>query len=108
MEQLREVTSDRIQALLGVMESQGTTPGKRVERNADETIKTRQQLVLGLKEARIPGNAIVEWCDSQGPLHANVIEFLMYGKVAALDPNSGDKVPVETKKIPDGTWRVLY
>lgn len=110
MEELREVSNDRIQALLGVMEGTGATQpnGKPVQRTIDEDIQTRQQLVAGLKLGTIPGNAIVEWRDDQGPLQVNVIDFLVYGKVKALDPKSGDKVVVESRKVPDGTWRVAY
>lgn len=110
MQELHEVSNDRIQALLGVMESTGATQpsGKAIQRTIDEDIKTRLQLVAGLKQGMIPGNAIVEWSDEQGSLQVNVIDFLVYGKIKALDPKSGDRIVVESKKIPDGAWRVAY
>ena len=37
-----------------------------------------------------------------------MVDFLRSLKVKALDPDSGEKVVVEVKKIPDGSWRVLW
>lgn len=75
---------------------------------ADESICRRIDLIAALKQARIPGNALIEWEDDHGQLRVNVIDFLCEQKLKAVDPKTGQAVQVASKAIPDGSWRVLY
>jgi Cft2 family RNA processing exonuclease len=74
----------------------------------DDAIKTTPQLVVALKAGHIPGSAHIEWHDEKGRLRANVIDFLIESRVKATDPDNGDTVVVNSDKILDGTWKVLY
>jgi hypothetical protein len=74
----------------------------------DDSINTRAELKEALKQARVPGNAQVEWTDEQGDLRASVIDFLCEQKVKAVDPNSGQEIIVAARDIPDHAWRLLY
>lgn len=74
----------------------------------ESTIKTRGNLYKALKEGRIPGNSYVEWNDGQGALRVNILDFLTQKVVSAVDPKTGESVKVESAKVPDRSWRVLY
>ena len=103
---LPEVSMQSISQVASLLENKATQA--KLTYMTDESINSYVQLLTALKQGRIPGNAIVEWKDEKGRLQVNVVDFLRSLKVKALDPDSGEKVVVEIKKIPDGSWRVLY
>lgn len=105
---LPEVPQSAISSVLGMMDNQHLVESKKRDLIEDESISTCKHLIAALKDGRIPGNAIIEWRDSKGKLRVNIIDFLLESKVKATDPASGESVIVETEKIPDRTWRVLY
>lgn len=105
---LPEVPQSAIQNVLGMMDGQALVESKQRELICEESISTCKQLRAALKDGRIPGNAVVEWTDNKGRLRVNVVDFLMEDKVKAHDPGSGESVVIETGKIPDNTWRLLY
>jgi hypothetical protein len=100
------VPSDVIRQISGAMEYQKKTASRQL--TEDATIQSRAELRQALKTARIQGDAIVEWTDDQGTLHANVIDFLSLAKMKAIDPATGQSIMVETKLLGDGSWRVLF
>ena len=105
---LMEVTpSGAINSILGLMENK-TVVAQTRQYVTDESITTRKELKEALKQGRVPGNAIIQWSDEQGPLRVNIIEFLCEQKVKAIDPKTGQAVIVPPTNIPDRSWRVLY
>ena len=105
-EELPEVSMESISQVASLLENK--TSQAKLQHMTDESIVTYTQLLSALKQGNIPGNAVVEWKDEKGRLQVNVVDFLRSLKVKALDPDSGEKVVVEVKKIPDGSWRVLW
>lgn len=101
------VPNDIVAAISESMEGR-TIVAKSKHVIEDSTITTFNDLKKGLKEGRVPGNAIIEWSDESGNLRVNVIDFLMEENVKATDPNSGERIVVKTSDIPDGSWRLLY
>lgn len=74
----------------------------------DDTITSRKVLKEKLKSGEISGSCLIEWSDEQGKLRTNVIDFLTESQVGAVDPDSGEKIMVKTKDLPDDSWRLLH
>jgi hypothetical protein len=104
-QELPEVPVAAIRGVSELMEHISTPVSKELVE--DPSIQTAQQLIDGLKSGQIQGTSIIEWSDEKGVLQANIIEFLIYEKVKALDPKTGERVLVECDVITDGTWRLL-
>lgn len=108
MDDLPEVSSESISQIAGLMGSQNKLIKPREQFLVEDTIKTRPVLFQALKEGRLPGSAMIEWDDGHGTLRANICDFLMKKLVIATDPGSGESLKVESQKIPDHSWRILY
>lgn len=106
LDDIPEVSIESISQVASLLENKVSQA--KLQHMTDESIASYNQLLTALKQGNIPGNAVIEWKDEKGKLQVNVVDFLRSLKVKALDPDSGEKVVVEVKKIPDGSWRVLW
>ena len=104
MEQEREVPIQVVQGISRMMSESTNTK----EYAVDENIKTTNDLIKALKDGNIPGNAIIEWNDEKGRLRTNIIDFILYERINAVDPSNNEKVVINTINIPDGSWRLIY
>ena len=105
-DELPEVSAASIAQVASVLE--GRVAQSKKTYMADESITTYAQLLNALKQGQIPGNALLEWKDEKGRLQVNVVDFLRSTKVKAVDPDNGESLMVEVKKVANGLWRVLY
>jgi hypothetical protein len=103
----KEIPVSIVNSISNMIDKQATTRSTR-ELIEDISIKTHVALLKALKMGQVPGNAVIEWKDDQGPLRLNIIDFITENTVKASDPSTGEEVPIKTTDIPDGTWRLLY
>lgn len=102
-----QVSASIVSAIEGMLDHQHTIK-KEGPLCEDVATDTRAVLKQKLKLGEISGKSYIQWNDDGGSLRVNVIDFLTERKVKATDPETGEVVVVESAKIPDGSWRLLY
>ena len=95
-----------VQGVLSSLDYSDAAEGRPVL-SEDPGIMTTMDIIEGLKRGSVPGTAIVRWKDSHGTIEANVIDFIMQESIDAQDASTGEKVSVDSKLVPDGTWQLF-